>query len=559
MSGASRAVMLAALCLGVLLVGIELFITAVALPRIIVDISWWDDLRRASWIITAYLIAYIAATPLAGRAADRFGLPTLMMGSLALFGLGSLIAGAAQDLEQLVLARAIQGAGAGAIVPLATAGASHLYTGHARSRALGFVGAATFLGMAAGPLLGALVLQYLRLGDALAGMGVFGGPAVDLLVPSWRWVFYITAPLSLLALIYIWAAAPGWDVKPGRTSMDTLGAILFSVALTSGLLAITLVGEEAEADIPMVPVAAAIALVSGVLAVRRMLRVPEPFLDLRLFRDRVFSGAVLVSLLTGYALATAIVGVATFVDRVRFQGPEEQGMLLGPLALAMALGAFLSGFAVRRIDGTVVTMAGLATSIVGLLLLSAVRLETDLSVPVTAVALFGLGFGLTVTPRTTAAVEAAGRAAFGMASGTVTVARMVGMGLGMAILTAFATTRIEEVTTAFEDQAYRDSILPPELAGAPMSDPLVLDALEHWASGEAAGVLGQLFVVAAGVLLMTAIPAWLMHGRARHAVGTPAVSGSPNDGAGSAAGAIASGAAPPSDAGETREGAATGF
>ena len=512
MSRVSRAVMLAALCLGVLLVGIELFITAVALPRIIVDLSWWDDLRRASWIITAYLIAYIAATPLAGRAADRFGLPSLMMASLALFGVGSFIAGAAQDLEQLVLARVIQGAGAGAIVPLATAGASHLYTGHARSRALGLVGAATFLGMAAGPVLGALVLEYLRFGDALAGIGIYGGPAVDLLVPSWRWVFYITAPLSLLALVYIWAAAPGWDVKPGRSSMDTLGAVLFSVALTSGLLAITLVGDQTETAVPLVPLAAVVAVGSGVLAAWRMLHVPEPFLDLRLFADRVFSGAVLVSLLTGYALATAIVGVATFVDRVRFQGAEEQGILLGPLALAMAVGAFVSGFAVRRIDGTFVTIVGLATSIVGFLVLSTVRIDTDLVVPIIAVSLFGLGFGLTVTPRTTAAVEAAGRAAYGMASGTVTVARMVGMGLGMAILTAFATTRIDAVTAAFEDQAFRDTVLPPELAGAPLGDPLVLDALERWASGEAATVLGQLFVVAAGVLLFTAIPAWLMRG-----------------------------------------------
>jgi MFS family permease len=522
MSGTARGVMLAALCLGVLLVGIELFITAVALPRIIVDLSGWTDLRRASWIITAYLIAYIAATPLAGRAADRFGLPALMMGSLVLFGLGSLLAGAAQGLEQLVLARAIQGAGAGAIVPLATAGASHLYTGHARSRALGFVGAATFLGMALGPLLGAVVLQTLELRDPLAALGVWGGPLVDLLVPGWRWVFYLTVPLSALALIYVWAASPGWDVKPGRASMDTLGAALFSVALTCGLLAVTLLGEQTPGGLPVVPMAAGIALLTGALAVRRMLHTPEPFLDLRLFGDRIFSGAVLVSLLTGYALATAIVGVATFVDRVRFQGPEVQGELLGPLALAMAVGAFVSGFAIRRVDATLVTLVGLATSIAGLLLLSTVRIDTDLLVPLAAVSLFGLGFGLTVTPRTTAAVEAAGRAAFGMASGVVTVARMVGMGLGMAILTAFATTRIDTVSMAIEDQAFRDSILPPELVGAPLGDPLVLDALEHWASGEAAEVLGQLFIVAAGVLLVTAIPAWLMGRPGRSADRAPA-------------------------------------
>ena len=520
MSSASRAVMLAALCLGVLLVGIELFITAVALPRIFFDLSGWDELRRASWIITAYLVAYIAAMPLAGRAADRFGLPRLMLWALFVFGVGSLICGAAQSLEQLVLGRAIQGAGAGAILPLATAGASHLYGGHQRSRALGLIGAATFLGMAIGPVLGALILEFLQLRDALASIGIWGGSAVDFLTPGWRWVFYITAPLSLLAGIYIWAASPDWDVEPGSSTMDAVGAVLFSVSLTSGLLAITLIGDEPEAGIPVIPIATVIAVATGVLAVVRMLRVPQPFLDLRLFANRIFSGAVLVSLLTGYALATAIVGMAAFIDRVRFAGPEEQGIVLGPMALFMAIGAFASGFMMRRFDATLVTLIGIVASVIGLLALSTTRIDTDLIVPVASLSLFGLGFGLTVTPRSTAAVEAAGRAAFGAASAAVTVARMAGMAVGMAILTAFGTTRIDQVTVALNDQEFRDSILPAELVGEPLGDPLVLDAIEYWASAEAAEVLGSLFVVAAVVLLIAAAPAWLMRADGRD-VDTP--------------------------------------
>jgi len=509
----SRAVMLAALCLGVLLVGIELFITAVALPRIFFDLSGWDELRRASWIITAYLVAYIAAMPLAGRAADRYGLPRLMLVALFVFGAGSLVSGASQTLEQLVLGRIIQGAGAGAILPLATAGASHLYGGHRRSRALGLIGAATFLGMAIGPVLGAIILEILQLRDALASIEIWGGSAVDFLTPGWRWVFYITVPLSFLAGIYIWAASPDWDIEPGSSRMDAIGAVLFSVALTSALLAITLIGDEPEGDIPVIPVAVVIAVVTGVLAVIRMLRTSEPFLDLRLFANRVFSGAVLVSLLTGYALATAIVGMAAFIDRVRFAGPEEQGLVLGPMALFMAIGAFVSGFAMRRFDATLVTLVGIVASVVGLLVLSTTRIDTDLIVPVVSLSLFGLGFGLTVTPRSTAAVEAAGRASFGSASAAVTVARMAGMAIGMAILTAFGTTRIDTVTVALNDREYRDSILPTDLVGESLSNPLVLDAIEYWASAEAAAVLGQLFVVAAIVLAIAAVPAWLMRER----------------------------------------------
>ena len=359
-------------------------------------------------------------------------------------------------------------------------------------------------------MLGALILQYLDLRDALASLDIWGGSAVDYLVPAWRWVFYITVPLALLAAIYVWAASPDWDVQPGSSHMDAIGAVLFSTALTAGLLAVTLIGDEPAGGIPVIPVATVIALVTGVLAIARMLRVPEPFLDLRLFAKRAFSGAVLVSLLTGYALATAIVGMAAFIDRVRFAGPDEQGVVLGSMALFMAIGALLSGFIMRRLDATAVTLGGLAISVAGLVWLSTTRIDTELIVPVASLSLFGLGFGLTVTPRSMAAVESAGRAAFGAASAAVTVARMAGMAIGMAVLTAFGTTRIDQVTVALEDQEYRDSILPPELVGEPLADPIVLDAIERWASAEAAEVLGQLFIVAAILLVLTAVPAWLM-------------------------------------------------
>lgn len=530
MTSASRGIMLAALCLGVLLVGIELFITAVALPRIFLDLSGWTELRRASWIITAYLVAYIAAMPLAGRAADRYGLPRLMMISLGIFALGSLVSGAAQSLEQLVIGRAIQGAGAGAILPVATAGASHLYEGHLRSRALGLIGAATFLGMAIGPLLGSLVLDWLQLRDALAGIGIWGGTAVDFLAPSWRWIFYITVPLALLALVYIWAAAPDWKVKPGSSRIDMIGAVLFSIALTSGLLALTLIGDEPAAGVSVIGVAAVIAIIIGTLAVWRMTHTAEPFLDLHLYRNRIFSGAVLVSLLTGYALATAIVGMAVFVDRVRFAGPDEQGLVLGPMALWMAIGAFGSGLAMRRFGPTTVTILGLVVSLIGLLVLSTVRIDTPLLMTMVAISAFGFGFGLTVTPRSTAAVEAAGRAAFGAASAAVTVARMAGMAVGMAILTAFGTSSIDSVSVAVADQAYRDTILPPGLIGRPLGDPLVLDALESWASAEAARVLGSLFVVAAVVLAVAIMPAWLMReGGGRRPLARIATDGTPED------------------------------
>src|SRR3954452_1685215 len=176
MSRGAKTVVLASLGLGVFLVGVELMVTAVALPQILASLTNWTELAHASWIVNGYLVAYVAVMPLAGRAADRYNMATLFGLSLGTFAVGSMAAGAAQSLDWLIAARVVQGAGAGAVFPLATAAAGHLFEGPSRARAIGLVGGLNFLGLAAGPFIGATILQ---------GMVIVGGPLVT---PSWRWV-----------------------------------------------------------------------------------------------------------------------------------------------------------------------------------------------------------------------------------------------------------------------------------------------------------------------------------------------------------------------------------
>jgi len=512
MSSRARLVLLAALCAGALLVGVELMITAVALPRILVDLADWTQLRRASWIVNGYLLAYIAMMPLAGRLGDRFGIPRLYVLALGLFAIGSVLSGMAPTLDWLIGARIVQGLGAGAILPLATAGASHLYEGHARARALGVVGAATFLGMALGPFLGATVLETFDLTAALDHAHI--APVLhEALGASWRWVFYLGAPFSIMALSWVWATAPSWNVPRAAGRLDALGAALWTAALAGGLIALTSLGETPpEGSLPIPLVAGALGIVAAVAAVRHALRTPEPFIDPRLFRNTIFSGAMLLSLLTGYALATAIVGAAVFVDRVRYAGPSEQRVVLGTLALGMAIGALASGFLLRRFGIVALSLVGIALSTVGLVVLGLSGPATDLPVLLAGLAMFGLGFGLTVTPRSSAAVEALGRRAFGIASAGVTVARMAGMAIGLAVLTGFGTSRIETLSVVLTDEAARNAVLPIVLRGRPLQDPQVVGALETWASAQAAAILGGLFLVAAFVMLLGVLPTLLLRG-----------------------------------------------
>jgi hypothetical protein len=376
----------------------------------------------------------------------------------------------------------------------------------------------TFLGMAAGPLLGAAILSAVHPDGALAAAGLADSPLADVASPAWRWIFYVNVPIALCALAIAWAAGTGLDTPrhPGR--IDVIGAATFGIALTAGLLGLTLLGarEVAGTDLDPATVSAAlgaVAVVVTLLAVVRALRVPDPFLDVRLFRSGAFSAAALVSLLTGYAFATAIIGGAVFVDRVLYGGPDDQRLALGALAGATAIGALLSGFAVRIASYRVVTLLGLALSIGGLVGMARWTASSDIRDVALALAAFGLGFGLSVTPRSTAAVEAAGRAAFGAASSVVTVARMLGMAIGLAVLTAYGSTTIDRLSA--EVYATPDAYLalvPEELRDRPLRDPLVVEALERWASREAASIMVGLFLVAAVVTLAAVPPALALGG-----------------------------------------------
>ena len=506
MTRTARLVLLAVLGAGVFLAGLELMITAVALPSIVTDLASWNELRKASWIVNGYLLVYVVTMPLAGRLADLWGVRRMFYAGLIAFTVGSALAGRAQSLDELIAARLIQAVGGGILVPVGTAAASHLFAARLRPRALGVIGALTFLGMAAGPFVGAAVISGIHPADGLDSLQIREGPLRDAFDAAWRFVFYVNVPIGLVALVLAWAASAGFETvrKPGRA--DVPGALAFSIAIGLLLLGLTLLGDDA-AKLQTTPLLAT-AVVATIIAVWWSLRRDEPFLDLRLFRIPAFTSAALVSLLTGYGFATAIIGGAVFVDRVLYGGPGDQRLVLGALAAATAFGALVSGFVLRRSGLRLTTLVGIAASAGALAAMSLWTPQTPITAAAATAALFGLGFGLTVTPRSTAAVEAVGRSAFGVASATVTVARMIGMAVGLAILTAYGSTTIDRLTAAVyaTPESYK-AFIPEALRDRPLRDGLVVEALESWAAGEASRIMVGIFIVAAGVTAVAAVPA----------------------------------------------------
>jgi MFS family permease len=503
--------------LGAFLAGLELMITAVALPAIVTDLADWTELRTASWIINGYLLVSIVVMPLAGQLADQHGVRRVFLTALSIFIVGSILAGRATGLGDLIAARLVQAVGGGSLIPVATAAASHLFEGAARYRALGAVGGLTFLGMAAGPFVGAWIMQAIHPGAVLPSLGI-EGPLRDALTAPWRFVFYVNVPIGIAALGIGWAATASWTTPRRVRRLDLAGAAAVSIGLTALLLAITLAGSDPIPGFPLDPpmliaALAAVAVLAFVAAIGIGRRREDPFLDPAWFRNGPFASAALISLLTGYGLATAIIGGAVFVDRVLYGGPDLQRAALGALAGATAAGALVSGFVLRGLGLRLTTLVGLGAAIVALVRMAGWTPATGIEEVAAWLAVFGAGFGLTVTPRSAAAVEALGSRSFGAASATVTVARMIGMAIGLAALTAFGSTIIDRLWAAIRatPDAYR-AFIPEPLRDRAFTDGLVVDALEAWASGEAARILVGVFLVAAAVIAVAVLPALGLEG-----------------------------------------------
>lgn len=497
--------------LGVFLGGAELMVVAIALPSIVADFGGWADLARASWIVNGYLLAYLVAMPLAGRAADLWGARRLYVAALFLFCAGSLGAGlsrlAGEDagLAWLIGMRVVQGFGGGALVPLSMSLASHLFTGRSRAAALGVEGAATFVGMAVGPAYGAWVL--LNVSVPL--------PGVDL--AAWQWIFFLNVPAGVITLLLIYVVAGGVETPRGGGRIDLFGALLVSATLLSGVGALTLAGERGWTDPLILGGFAAFVVALAAFAVLE-LRLRAPLIDPRLFADRRFSAANAVSLLTGYTLATAIIGGPVFVNRVLNAGADESALALTALTAAIAAGAVVGGLVSALAGERVTALLGVVASAFGLWLATHWGTATPLGELMGDLAVFGAGFGLTVSPRATAAVEAAGASAYGVAGAMLQITRTLGMSVGLALLTSIGQNRINDLTALINDPPRRDALVRslghPEFVGVdPRSSLQLVNLLETWSRGEAADVLRLVLMIALGVAVVTVIPAALVGGR----------------------------------------------
>lgn len=460
--------------------GLDQTVVVTVLPQVIADleipITRLDD---ATWIVTAYLLGYTAAMPLIGRAADVYGYRPLLLTACVLFAAGSWWAAVADSVWQLVAARSVQAVGGGGLVPVALAAAAALYDGRRRMLALGLIAGATEAGAVLGPLYGAVVLDTL----------------------DWRWVFWLNLPLSLLVVALVGSLVAGGGNVSER--VDWIGATLAGLAL----LALTIgLSGDGLGDRP-VDLLAALAL--GGAFVRRQRRAKYPLLDRSLHRQAGFVSANAANLLIGGALVLALVEVPLFAVIVLDRSPTEAALMLLRFTAPIPLGALAGGWLGGRLSPAAIAAAGMLASAAGFALLA--RWDASVGEPAISLdlALAGVGFGVVLAPLAGAALAAARGGSEAVASASLTVARMVGMTVGLAALTTWGLDAFSRRTSGL--------LLPLREGGeSEAAYRSRLDGYETQVTDAAVYVLDRIFVVAAALCLLAAATAlWLRDSRLR--------------------------------------------
>ena len=398
-----RRAITAGLLLGMSLGALEATVVGTAMPTVITTLG---GLAHYSWVFSAYLLTSTASVPIWGRLSDLYGRRRLYLAGIAVFIAGSALSGAATTMTQLIVFRAIQGFGAGAVIPLSMTIVGELYSLHERARTQALFSGVWGVASIAGPLVGGYIT------DAL----------------SWRWVFYLNLPFGALAATVIALAYPAGS-RARRATIDWLGAVLLFGGVTSLLVAL---GGATDAVLPWL---AATALLLGVLVVVER-RASDPILPLELFRQPIVSSSLVVVFMTGMAMFGVIAFVPLFVQGVLGGTATQAGQVLTPLFLGWVITSIAGARLTVLVGYRPVSLVGVTMLAGGFVVLAMLGPDTTMMALYGAVFVLGCGMGLSMLALLLAVQHGVDRSQLGIATSLNQFSRSVGAVVGVAAMGA---------------------------------------------------------------------------------------------------------------------------
>ncbi|HSK76124.1 MAG TPA: MDR family MFS transporter [Thermoanaerobaculia bacterium] len=479
--GRQRQLVTASILLGMFLAALEATAVAAAVPTAVGELG---GVARYSWVFSAYLLTSTTTGPLFGKLSDLYGRKPIYQVAVFFFLLGSVLCGLAQTFGQLVLFRAVQGLGAGGVMPVAITITGDIYTLEERGRIQGVFSGVWALASLVGPLLGGLITDTL----------------------SWRWIFYLNIPFGLASAWmlqrYLREETPRHEHK-----LDILGTVSLTAAVTLLLLAL-IEGPEAWgwSDPRTIGFLAGAAASLAVFFWQER-RAPEPMLPLDLFENRLIAVASLGNLLLGALLYSITAYVPMFGQGVLGGTAVDAGTILTPILLAWPIASILAGRLLLRVGYRPMVLAGNFLIVAGAVLLARVDGDTTRTGIMVSMMLIGFGLGFVSMPYMLGPQNAVPWNRRGVATSGVQFFRSIGGALAVAALGGLFNSRVQAAAGA---GAETDSLLDPALRAR-----LAPDLLSQLVSALLAGIQSVFIALAVLAVAGLAVSLFMPRGSAQ--------------------------------------------
>ncbi len=430
-----------ALFLALWLAALDQTVVSTALPTMVGDLG---GLSYLSWVVTAYLLTSTVAGPLYGKFGDLYGRKIVLQVAIAVFLVGSALCGIAQNMLQLIVFRALEGAGGGGLIVITIAVIGDLIPPRERGRYQGFFGAVFGVATIVGPLVGGFFVDHL----------------------SWRWIFYINLPTGILALAVIAAVLPSHSTRREH-AVDYVGALLLTAALSAVILFTGLGGTIFTWTSPVM-IGLMAASIAGVIAfVAVEMRAREPILPMSLFANRNFAVASSVGFIVGLSLFGAVTFLPIYLQVVKGVSPSISGLLLMPMMLGMLATSVISGRMISRFGRyKLFPILGTATMTFGLGALSLLAIDSgDWQTAIDALWL-GLGMGMVMQVLLIAVQNGVDYERLGVATSGTMLFRSLGGALGVALFGAIFANRLH-AQLAGPGMDFLATVIPAAARGLP--------------------------------------------------------------------------------------------